>query len=256
MTQPAVTQHIQHLEHEYGCKLFIYDKRKLSRTPEADKLLLYARSALYNELDFRKSLLEKKALTMRIGATKTIGNYEINQKISSFINKSCITLSVSIDNTENLINMLDKGEIDFALVEGYFDRKKYAYKLMKKVDFVGICKTDHPFSGKCVSISDLICEKIIIREKGSGTRDIFERQLLNHNYSIKQFENVCEISSFELIKTCIKDTNAITFAYKTVADSDSGLKTFSIGENLYGEFNYVYLKNTFAEELVQEFIKA
>ena len=254
MTQPAVTQHIQFLEQQYGCKLFIYDKRRLTKTPEAENLLVRVRSALYDEISFRNSLSKDKPLTMRIGATKTIGNYEIGEKISILLSNNNINLSVIIDNTENLLNLLDCGKIDFALVEGYFDRTKYAHKLMKRVDFVGICKNTHPFSGKRVSISDLIHEKILIREKGSGTRAIFERQLLNRNYSIDQFKNINEISSFELLKTCLKEINAITFAYKTIADSDKELSTFSIGENLYGEFNYVYLNNTSAEDIVLQFM--
>ncbi len=254
MTQPAVTQHIQYLENQYGCKLFIYDKRKLTKTSEAEKLLVNARSALYNEMDFRNSLRSDKTVTMRIGATKTIGNYSIDEKVSAILTQKNINLSVIIDNTENLLNMLDCGELDFALVEGYFDRQKYAHRLMEKVDFVGICKITHPFSGKTISISDLESERILVREKGSGTRAIFEHQLLTFNYSIEQFPNVCEISSFELLKSCLKSTNAITFAYKTIADSDNELSTFSLGKPLCGEFNYVYLKNTSAEELVTRFM--
>ena len=256
MTQPAVTQHIQGLEHEYGCKLFVYDKRKLTKTPEAEKLLTCSRSALYNELDFRKSLSESKPLTMRIGATKTIGNYEIDGKVSRILSQGDISLSVIIDNTKNLLHMLDCSELDFALVEGYFDREKYSHRLMKKVDFVGICHKNHPFSNKNISIADLKTERLLIREKGSGTRAILERQLLNLNYSINQFQNICEISSFELLKSCLKSTNSITFAYKTLADSDPDLSTFTIAEKLYGEFNFVYLKNTPSETLVEKFIHA
>ena len=38
MTQPAVTQHIHYLEERYGCKLFLYDRRTLKMTPEAEVL--------------------------------------------------------------------------------------------------------------------------------------------------------------------------------------------------------------------------
>ncbi|MBQ8002315.1 MAG: LysR family transcriptional regulator [Clostridia bacterium] len=253
MTQPAVTQHIQFLEQEYGCKLFNYDKRKLSRTQDAEKLLSCARSALYNEINLRNLLKRDKPITMRIGATKTIGNYEIAQKISHLLADNNILLSVIIDNTENLLRMIDNGELDFALVEGYFDRSKYDCTLMKKVDFVGICKKSHAFAGKMVSPSELYGQKILIREKGSGTRAIFERFLLNRNYSINQFENVSEISSFELLKSCLRQTDAITFAYKTVATSDSELTTFYLDEKIYGEFNYVYLRNTSAKAFVDKF---
>ena len=50
MTQPAVTQHIHYLENLYGCKLFIYDRRSLKMTPEAEVLKKYAENVLYQEI--------------------------------------------------------------------------------------------------------------------------------------------------------------------------------------------------------------
>ena len=38
ITQPAVTQHIHALEQHYGCELFRYDGRSLSRTRSAELL--------------------------------------------------------------------------------------------------------------------------------------------------------------------------------------------------------------------------
>lgn len=49
ITQPAVTQHIQFLEKEYGCRLFLYENRKLIKTPAAQMLEDYLRSAQQRE---------------------------------------------------------------------------------------------------------------------------------------------------------------------------------------------------------------
>ena len=49
LTQPAVTSQIKLLERDYGCKLFVYNKRVLSRTPEAEVLRSYAENLLYEE---------------------------------------------------------------------------------------------------------------------------------------------------------------------------------------------------------------
>ena len=44
ITQPAVSQHIRSLEQHYGCRLFSYDRRKLSMTPQAELLLRHAQT--------------------------------------------------------------------------------------------------------------------------------------------------------------------------------------------------------------------
>ena len=46
MTQPAVTQHIHYLEEYYGCKLFLYDRRSLKKTKEAELLKRYAENVI------------------------------------------------------------------------------------------------------------------------------------------------------------------------------------------------------------------
>ena len=48
LSQPAVSRQIHALEQEYGCKLFLYDGRRLTRTA-ADRVAQYARAAVYNE---------------------------------------------------------------------------------------------------------------------------------------------------------------------------------------------------------------
>ncbi len=55
ITQPAVTQHIQFLEKEYGCRLFLYENRKLIKTPAARMLEDYLCSAKQREDFLRKS---------------------------------------------------------------------------------------------------------------------------------------------------------------------------------------------------------
>ena len=73
ITQPAVTQHIQFLEKEYGCKLFTYKNRKLEKTHSARILEEYVRSMKYNERTLKNELLSEESQEYKIGTTKTIG---------------------------------------------------------------------------------------------------------------------------------------------------------------------------------------
>ena len=59
MTQPSVTQHIHHLEHFYGVKLFAYDGRQLLRTKEAEQLKRYIDSTR------RRSMISAPGLCRR-----------------------------------------------------------------------------------------------------------------------------------------------------------------------------------------------
>ena len=255
MTQPAVTQHIKSLERDYGCKLFSYHNRKLSLSAEGELLQRYARASLYNETLFKNSLSDTKPVNLKIGATKTIGNYSITSLTSELLNNNEIRLSIFIDNTKKLLTLLDNAQLDFAIIEGFFDKEKYSHHLMEQVEFVGICPKNHYLAGKVVPIESLKDELLIVREPGSGTRAIFEQQLAKENLTIRHFNRICDINSFELIKRALKANNAITFAYKTIADSDDELTTFYISrQKIYHEFNFVYLKNSLSSDILNKIL--
>ena len=87
LTQPAVSQHIKHLEKTYGTELFIRDKKKLRLTP-AGEILRSALETMRNDENtlkkrMQESLKGKKVLTF--GVTMTIGEYAIVPALSRFV---------------------------------------------------------------------------------------------------------------------------------------------------------------------------
>ena len=245
MTQPAVTQHIHFLEQELNCKLFNYQAKKLEKTKEADILLQYARSAQYNELELKERILLKGINNLRIGATKTIGEYIIKDKIINMAVDKSLVITFIIDNTKMLLHQLDSNKLDFLLVEGFFDKTKYNYSLFRQEDFIGICSPNHRFANKEISIEEIFSETIIVREEGSGTRAILEQFLAEHNFLLQSFKKVVCISDFEIIKCLVKNDDGISFVYNSVLNSDGNISFFKIKDNeIIRELNYVYLKNT------------
>ncbi|MCR5176289.1 MAG: LysR family transcriptional regulator [Anaerovibrio sp.] len=254
MTQPAVTQHIKFLEKEYGCRLFNYDKRVLTMTEQAVILRDYAENIMYQEQKAKSRINEHSGHNLKIGATRTIGGYVIKQQLLNYLSDENNIISVEIDNTEHLLELLSKGEIDFALIEGFFDRKKYACQLYRREPFIGICGRKHPFAGKTVPLEQLWQEHLFLREEGSGTRDIFQQLLMEHNHSVSEFHRITTISDFGLMIGLLLDTQGITFAYRAVLDTSRDLKPFYIeGFEATREFNYVFLNNSFSLGAVKVF---
>lgn len=243
LSQPAVTQQIQYIERMYGCRLSSYEKRRLEKTDAAILLEKYARAARLHEHMLREKLTDQKIDTLRVGATKTIGDYFLEDHICRFLRKKENALTLIVDNTEHLLRALEDNELDFAVIEGFFDKDSFNSILLRREPFVGICKKDHPFAGREVTIDELLQETIIHREDGSGTRAILEQELSGYNESLQRFQRHICISSFRLILNLVKKGFGISFVYDILADSDAGLAKFSIqGESVVREFNIVYLK--------------
>lgn len=255
MTQPAVTQHIHYLEEEYKCKLFIYNRKKLEKTNQAILLEEYARSAYYNEIYLKRKIKSENKIKINIGATKTIGEFVIGEKIKKLVKNEKYDISLIIDNTENLIKLMELNKLDFILVEGIFNKDKYGYKLYKKDDFIGICSKNHKFNGKSIKFEELFEEDIIIREEGSGTRGIFEQFLSENSFSLEFFKKKITINNFNLIKELVSANCGISFVYNSVVNKNDDIGKFYFKNKIEREFNYLYLKNTSAKELVDFFDK-
>ena len=159
-----------------------------------------------------------------------------------------------MENTETLLSELSAGELDFALIEGYFDKSRYVSRLYRKEPFVGLCGKDHPFANKTVPMDRIWREDLILREDGSGTRDILGQLLTEYNHSFAEFDRITTISNFGLITKLLENNNCITFAYRAVGENNNALAEFRVkGWDVYREFNYVYLDTPFSEYAVSLF---
>ena len=243
LTQPAVTQQIHYLENRYGQKLFLYKNHRLVKTEAAKVLEQYARAAKLQEQSLREKLESDPLHSLRIGATKTIGDYYLKKDIRRYLQSPDNALTLLVDNTERLLKLVEENELDFAVVEGFFEKSRFDNILLRREPFVGICRKDHPFAGREVTIDELLQETIIHREPGSGTRAILEQELRGYNESLQRFQRHICISSFNVILDLVEQGFGVSFVYNILADSDANLAKFSIqGESVVREFNIVYLK--------------
>lgn len=243
ISQPAVTQQIHYLENQYGQKLFAYENRRLVKTEAAAILEHYARAAKLQQQDLLQKLESSPIHTLRIGATKTIGDYYLKEDIRRYLQSPDNALTLIVDNTVHLLKLLEENELDFSVVEGFFDKTRFDSILLRREPFVGICRKDHPFAGREVTMEELLQQTIIHREAGSGTRAILEQELRGYNESLQRFQRHICISSFNIILDLVKQGFGVSFVYNILADSDPALAKFSIrGESVVREFNVVYLK--------------
>ncbi|MCR5785648.1 MAG: LysR family transcriptional regulator [Eubacterium sp.] len=257
ITQPAVSQHIKYLENVYSTKLFRQDGKKLCLT-ESGKLLYEKMNLLNNDEKKLKEIFSQASYsshTLSFGVTMTIGEYIIAEPISKYIKKHPDTnFKIHFGNTSELLKNLESGEIDFALVEGYFPEGKYETTVYKTVDFIPVANANHSFVNSPQYLKDLFPERILIREPGSGTRNILERNLEVQNYSISNFKNRIQVENMHSIIQLLSLDCGISFLYKAAVENELKkgilkelkLKDFSMRHN----FTFLWQKESiFSDEL-------
>lgn len=255
LTQPTVTKQIQALEALYGVRLFTYDSRKLRKTPQGETLETYAISQRYQDEELRRALKRQEKTSLRIGATKSIGDYILPLQIGRFLQEPDNELFFTVDNTAHLLAQLEGGELDFVVLEGIFDKSRYESFLLRSEPYIGVCAKEHSFAGREVAMTELFSERLILREPGSGTRNILERELQQCGYTVEAFHaNIC-ISSFKLIRDLVRAGQGVSFLYEAVVKDEAQIAHFSCPP-LTGvhELNVACLKNTNAAALAHRFL--
>lgn len=184
ISQPTVSQIISDLEVEYQARLFERFPKELKITSAGLLLLNNAREiiAIYEHLE--QSMKNINSLrSLRIGATLTIGNTLMATLVDNLTRQyPDIDVTVFVDNTKIIEHRMIHNELDIALVEGIITRQEILTEPVIEDSLCLICGKKHPFAAKSsISIEELRNQNFIMREKGSGTRAIFENIMLTHH---------------------------------------------------------------------------
>lgn len=258
MTQPGVSQHIKYLEEYYKDKLFLYSNKKLVLTQAGIYLKDAMLSIKHDNAHLKNMIREHKigANLIKFGATLTIGEFYLPLRIASYMNRNTGTqIEFAIDNTKELLSLLEEGKIDFAMVEGYFEKHGYDYMTISYEKYVLVCGKNYPLKDG-IDLKELFSHHLIVREDGSGTKEILERYLFEKGHSLDDFSGISAINSIHLIKQLVEQGCGISFMYEIAVKKEieeGKLQIINIKDfNLYHEFNYIWRKNSVFEKYYQD----
>lgn len=216
LTQPAITQQIRALEGYYGIELFKKDGRRLALTKKGEQF--YDMCHRLYTID-RKIMqhMEDNRITITIGVT-----HSINEGIMSNIMTLLLehfpqyNIKLLVNNTKSLIKSLENGEVDMSLLEGSFDHSHYVSYPFMRSSFIGICKKSGAYQD-IKTIEDAFNAPLLLREEGSGTRDILNHILVSRGYELSSFKKIYELGSIPVIRSLIKEDMGISFMYDIAA---------------------------------------
>ena len=136
-----------------------------------------------------------------------------------------------------------------AIVEGNYPKEKYTHKKYSTENYIAVCAASHNFiTGSPHTINDLVCERLLVREEGSGTRNILEQSLIARGIHISDFIHYTEVENMHtIISLLIKDCG-ITFLYQIAVENEleSGiLKEISLDDfKMQHDFDIIWEKHS------------
>lgn len=201
LSQSAVSASLTDLEGQLGVQLFDRVGKRLV-TNEHGRLL-YPKALALLEQGFEVEQLFKKEMgAVRLAASTTIGNYMLPEILAGYRNDHPdIPLELFIGNTEEVIKAVMEFRADVGLIEGVCHSPELISKPWLKDELVIFAAPSNPLAEKNVSLKDLRDAPWILRERGSGTRDVLDQLLFAH---LPGFLILMELGNSEAIKHAVR----------------------------------------------------
>lgn len=219
ISQSAISMALQELESNLGTKFFERRNKKLILN-ENGRLLLERATAMLKEFEELESSFLEDGISgkLKIGASQTIGDYMMPQLIYAFMEKYPLSkCELVVANTKDIVSMLDSGDVDVAFVEGYVNDQRIDTKHWSDDELVAVVSDKKVFKKDEYKLSELEGSKWILREKGSGTRAIFEEGLGD---SFARLNIFLTLGHNEAIKNLVMDTDSVTCLSKLVVQKE------------------------------------
>ena len=210
ISQPTVSQKIQEIEEYYHIKLFQRYSKTLGISEEGLVFLEHANKVLeeMNNID-EIFFNQKETINLRIGSTLTVANTLTPMLLDDIKQKnSRIKFQVYVDNTQSIENLILNNELDIALVEGDIHNDMIVHEPIIYDQLVLVCNRDHHLAKyDTIDIHQLEHESFILREKGSGTRALFEQVMNRHKVP---YQVTWQCHSWDSVKQAILYNHGIT----------------------------------------------
>lgn len=203
LTQPTVSQAIRELEEHYHTLLFERLSKRLYITEEGKRLLALARELL-SRFDYleEQMLKSREREHLRIGMTLTVGSCLVPELLRQLKGRYPKTETYTfVGNTRTIEEKLLLGELGIGIVEGQVESGDLVSIPKMKDVLVLACAADHPMAGKGhMELGELEGQRFVMREKGSGTRALFDAYLEREGLSIC---NCLETDSVDIIRNAV-----------------------------------------------------
>ena len=249
ITQAAVSQRIAALEKELRVSLFDRRAGRIRLTEAGRMLHEYGRKIVNLHDEARQALGGLRPLIsgdLSLAASSVPGEYFLPSLLPAFHDEfPQIHVRATVSDSGAVLKDIEKGRAAVGMVGQKIDNPSLVYRPIGSDTLVLIIPVGHRSAGqRTLTLKALSREKLIIREPGSGSRDVLETSLERAGTSLAAFDVTLELGSNAAIKDAVRRGHGVAFLSKLAVRSElesKELRTLAVrGLDLTRQFYVVF----------------
>lgn len=205
ISQPAVSRGVREFENQVGNRLLERGPDGVEPTEAGRILLRHAAPLFAAERSAEEDLAALRGLaagSLSIGASTTVSTWYLPPMLAAYHHAHPgVRLRLSTANTLDIVELLIRRELDVALVEGPIAHPSIQVRPWRRDRLVWIASPHHPLAQAEALGPEVLGEQlIIVREPGSGTRDVGRAAMQERGV---EPHDVLEVESTSAIKQVV-----------------------------------------------------
>lgn len=184
MSQPAVSQRMTQLEHSLGVVLLKRSRTGTSLTAAGERVAVLARRVLSETQALVAgvaAIVAEQDSHLRVAASLTVAEYLLPGWLSALHGESpSVILAVEVTNSSRVMERVRDAGVDVGFVEGHEKPPSGMSEVVVRSDhLVVVVGPGHPWARRQSPVggAELAAADLIVREPGSGTREVLDRAL-------------------------------------------------------------------------------
>lgn len=258
VSQSTLSQQIKQLEDELGVDLLVRDSRHVALSDYGEQYLPYAKQVLKDVDASTERMKDVRGLnigTLNVGATYTFCPLLADTVRDYMKRYPGIKLKLYCRSMENLMEMLERGQLDVALsykpLQSYDDIDSHILFNSKLCVIAG--KANPVAQMKKIRLAELERLQLALPANGLQARNAFDSLLYGQNF---KYDVRLEVNDLNILLDMVSRTNLVTLLSEATVRGNKDFVAIELDHphsEMEGSFHL--LKGTYCKNATKEFIK-
>lgn len=225
VSQPSASASLARLERLLGLELLARGTRGTHLTDAGRAAATWARDVLLSSDSFERgvaALREAPSPRIRLAASMTVAEYLAPRWLAQLTHEHAhLDVELVVRNSHDVMDLVLAADAELGFVEGPSVRRGLRSRMLVRDQLAVVVGPEHPWAQRRrrqASIEELVTAPLVVREAGSGTREVLERALRRHGAELPS--RLPHLGSTSALKTAVQYSDAVTVLSLLAVEDD------------------------------------